>query len=99
MAYIDQETALKVITEKANSLKFYDDYRYGQFEWLCFAIGVITEIPPADVEPIVYAEWIETEYKPYAYRKCSACGRRVGIYDTTERCPRCGAHMEKVNDG
>ena len=56
----------------------YDDY--------------LREIPPADVEEVVHARWIEDEY---AYATCSHCGYEAEYpEEKTPYCPQCGARME-----
>ena len=41
-----------------------------------------------------HGKWIETEYKPHVYCKCSLCGHREKINDKSKRCPNCGAKMD-----
>ena len=38
-------------------------------------------------------EWVETDYKPSWYRKCSLCGYRIDAADKSDFCPGCGADM------
>ena len=59
-------------------------------------LQLVTEAPAADVEPVVRGEWVDTDYKPEIYQKCSVCGRRKSRYeDNFDRCPDCGAHTER----
>ena len=41
-----------------------------------------------------HGKWIETEYKPHVYCKCSLCGHRERINDKSNYCPNCGAKMD-----
>ena len=45
-------------------------------------------------------EWIETDYKPYMYRKCSLCGRRIELANVSNHlyCPQCGAKMKEAKN-
>ena len=63
------------------------------------AIDDVNETASVDVEPIVYAEWIDN----HDYATCSRCNK--SIHDTYcdyrhsfTRCPRCGAHMTNAID-
>ena len=66
-------------------------------------LGMIYEMPAADVAPVVHGRWI---YKG-EYAVCTECGGRSGTqYDgvepiplMTQFCPNCGAKMDGVNDG
>jgi len=55
----------------------------------------ISEIPAADVAPVVRGRWIDVEDSPLS--TCSVCGFSLGSY-TFNYCPNCGAKME-VQDG
>ena len=56
----------------------------------------ISEIPAADVEPVVWARWQDG--------KCTNCDcfgfpRPDGSNEYTIRCPNCGAHTERSGSG
>lgn len=62
------------------------------------------DIPTADVEEVQYGEWIDDADDVYwgnyiVKKHCSRCDlvphfdREKELFDLSERCPRCGAHM------
>ena len=60
----------------------------------------IDNIKAVDAKPVVRGRWIDTDYKPDIYCKCSECGRRVYAYDDGYNyCPNCGADMRGKEDG
>ena len=70
---------------------------------------VLADIPSADVAPIRRAHWIQEEYwsegigmgESYGhYYKCSACGKRVKLYDLylDDYCRKCGAEMYEAKE-
>ena len=61
-------------------------------------IDRINEQPTVDAVEVVHGRWIDTDYKPDIYCKCSVCGRRVYAYDDYNYCPRCGAKMDGGNE-
>ena len=52
----------------------------------------VVEMPTIDIEK--HGKWIETEYKPHVYCKCSLCGHREKINDKSNYRPNCGAKMD-----
>ena len=58
------------------------------------------QAPTVDAVPVVHGRWIDTDYKPDIYCKCSVCGRRVYAYDDGYNyCPNCGARMDGDGNG
>ena len=80
--YIEREAAL-------NCLKIARGY--------CpCAYKEISNLPTADVAPVVHGEWIELhEENGHEVGTCSHC-RHVRIVDNY--CPNCGAKMDGGND-
>lgn len=55
----------------------------------------VVEMPTIDIESLMkHGKWIETEYKPHVYCKCSLCGHREKINDKSNYRPNCGAKMD-----
>ena len=44
-------------------------------------------------DAVKHGRWINTDYKPGTYCKCSVCGRRIYAYEDCNYCPNCGADM------
>ena len=62
------------------------------------AVQILSDIPAADVAPVVHAYWIPQkenhEFKE-VWMKCSACGYPVSRWTgNTNFCPNCGAKMD-----
>lgn len=86
--YISREAALKAL---------YADYAYP-------AMGIIKEIPAADVAPVVHGRWISWEeagnFVPSPDRhECSVCHDAAqvlvnGFELLSDYCPGCGAKMD-----
>jgi hypothetical protein len=61
----------------------------------------ISEIPAADVEPVVRGEWFLLDDCANAGVYCSVCTKSVfkesawykNVHLKSKRCPNCGAHM------
>ena len=96
MSYIDRAQLIKAILNLHDCYNGFSD----TYDKACI-IGVIEEMPSADVEPIRHGRWING--------KCSECGcDRVitKIYRGDEviwtasykdnYCPTCGVKMDKV---
>ena len=63
------------------------------------AIDIIEQAPTVDAVEVVHGRWVDTDYKPDIYCKCSVCGRRVYAYDDGYNyCPNCGAKMDGGNE-
>ena len=61
---------------------------------------IIETQPTVDAVEVVHGRWIDTDYKPDIYCKCSECGRRVYAYDDGYNyCPNCGAKMDGDGNG
>ena len=66
------------------------------------AVQILSDIPAADVVPVVHAYWIPQkenhEFKE-VWMKCSACGYPVSMWTgNTNFCPHCGAKMDGGNE-
>lgn len=57
--------------------------------------NAVSELPAADVAPVVHAEWIDSPDK--LIKMCSYCKADWGVFDNEtyrfEFCPNCGAKM------
>jgi hypothetical protein len=60
---------------------------------------IISEIPAADVAPVVHGEWLLRHEGYGHYWECSVCHTNPCIYVTehTKFCPNCGAIMDGGN--
>lgn len=61
---------------------------------ICFSISIFIEnMPAADVQPVVHAEWVCHEPEIGLYYSCSRCGHNAlqGMY---KFCPNCSAKMD-----
>ena len=56
-------------------------------------LRTICKAPTVDAKEVVHGRWVDTDYKPDIYCKCSVCGRRTYVYDDYNYCPNCGADM------
>lgn len=65
---------------------------------------MVEGIPPADIRPVVYGEWVKNEKRDKeSISCCSACGYPVSsFWAESNFCPHCGADMrgeKERNDG
>lgn len=98
--YIDCETLVQLIRDKAHSLKreqnLYTSQSARAFDGLA---KQIEEMPAADVAEVKHGEWIlerEPNGKPYCFH-CSICDddfHYIGIKVAYDYCPNCGAKMD-----
>ena len=85
--YIKKEDIEQKIQDGLNNLVFGHD--------AIEVLGMIYEIPPADVAPVVHGRWIydKKAQRPY----CSVC--KGYFYGATNSpmsyCPNCGAKMDE----
>lgn len=98
--YIDAEALVAKFGEEADRLEVgAGDTLAG----LSLADTIATEMPAADVEPVVHAHWVVDD----EYLFCSHCGESYLAGDTShevrerlsrgeayKRCPHCGARMD-----
>ena len=83
--YIDREEALMKLMQDGCSAK---------------NLQSISDMPAADVAPVVHARWIED----HDYLKCPECGvmikRDFTFFDIGDwnYCPNCGAKMDEKED-
>ena len=85
MAYIELETAIKVLRGKAIT-KYPASFYMG----LLAASNELNNISPADVIPVRHGRWLHRK-NGVAY--CSECEIDT-VEDETEYCPNCGAKMD-----
>ena len=85
MAYIELETAIKVLRGKAIA-KYPASFYMG----LLAASNELNNISPADVIPVRHGRWLHRK-NGVAY--CSECEIDT-VEDETEYCPNCGAKMD-----
>ena len=64
-------------------------------------LGMIYEMPTADVAPVRHGRWIETPHLYYGAKQyeCSLCysdtfWNKHSIYEKYPHCPNCGAKMD-----
>ena len=87
--YVDVKKAIKAVENMCDCYNgFSDTYDKAAI------IGLLEEVPTADVAPVIHAKWIKGRY-------CSNC--ECDDYDYCCRqpkyCPECGAKMgEEYND-
>ena len=56
--------------------------------------SIVSEIPAADVCPVVRGRWIEKPYLLGTTNVCSVCGANYGMpHGKYNFCPNCGADM------
>ena len=90
--YISREAVLKAFKLKLKNPK--KDYQRGMQDAIdCLIPEALADIPSADVQPVVHAEWICHEPEIGLYYSCSKCGHNAlqGMY---KFCPNCGAKMD-----
>ena len=85
MAYIELETAIKVLREKA-IVKYPASFYMG----LLAASNELNNISLADVIPVRHGRWLHRK-NGVAY--CSDCEVDT-VEDETEYCPNCGCRMD-----
>lgn len=96
--YISAEAA----AEKLRNYRIERDLMVSHNDTIDFAISVISaEVTPADVRPVVRAEWIETGYFDLYHQpiyECSHCHREVADNFIANHlfCLHCGADMKKT---
>ena len=105
--YIDRQKVLDLIAELQ---KFYEEERktsddYGS-EMACVgSLNALTamedglsDIPSADVRPVVWGEWKHSESA--GLYTCSVCGQYGTVHDALDYnfCPHCGADMRKESN-
>lgn len=84
MRLIDADEAIYIAT----------NHLINPYEIISFR-AVIDKTPTIGIESLMkHGKWIETEYKPHVYCKCSLCGHREKINDKSNYCPNCGAKMD-----
>lgn len=90
--YITKEQAIHAMEQVTQPECFIEDTRKG------FA-RIIEELPPADVEPVIYAKWkfvVGPNEDNNIQFMCDNCGagdvHAVGV--TVPYCWRCGARMD-----
>ncbi|MBO5934062.1 MAG: hypothetical protein J6Q94_01100 [Clostridia bacterium] len=87
MAYIERETALKIIDNYANTVT--EDGKV-IVDAIRDIVAVIT--PTADVAEVVYAKWGISSNGYYPY--CTHCKTEPENGVMSKYCPECGAKMD-----
>lgn len=93
--YISKADALRTVC--------YDCCCYNQDEECCGTGGAcadydaICKIPPADVKPVVRAEWKEVDRDVMGQKtlQCGKCGKRTKSFVEPNFCHHCGADMQQ----
>ena len=80
--YISREDAVDELQVKVFH-NLTDEY-YGTMQ-------VLTELPAADVVPVVHGRWIDADF--CGQYECSECGNNA--VDLYNYCPFCGAKMDR----
>lgn len=97
--YIDRQAAIKAIDDLPNCYNGYSD----AYDKACI-IGVLEELPSAEVEPVKRGKWIYDNQFHWYRASCSACGymRSTDIkadnWNGWNYCPNCGAKMENEDE-
>ena len=83
--YIEREAALMKLMQDGCSAK---------------NLQSISDMPGADVAPVVHGEWLLKHIGAGPYWECSVCHTNPCIYVTehTKFCPNCGARMDGGNE-
>ena len=81
--YIECEAAYKALEEADSTFNI----SMGAFNFLS---QLLSEIPAADVQPVVRGKWVDEPIKGIRYY-CSVCQGRFDY--TWNYCPNCGADM------
>lgn len=103
--YIERETILDAISEQR---RFYLHERDGETDmeklyllWgsdnaLTTMEDIVSDIPTADVAPVVHGRWVLRHEGRGHYWECSVCHENPCIYVTknTKFCSNCGAKMD-----
>lgn len=103
--YISRQDVWKLISELQ---KFYEEERetaedceeesmyVGSINALTAMEDGLSDIPAADVLPVVYGEWVKNEKQDKeSISCCSACGYPVSpFWAESNFCPNCGARMK-----
>lgn len=77
-----------------------DDYCFN--EALLAASGAISELPAADVAPVVHAHWKEIAHEgETTLCECTSCGDWIFFHYeySPNYCPTCGARMDERSEG
>jgi rubrerythrin len=94
--FISREVALDRIRDYIEEYSWHtDEHGFHSPEWCAMkeAEMVLTDLPAADVRPVVRGRWIDTD-NYYQRWKCSACGCHTRDA-APSFCPNCGAKMEE----
>lgn len=93
--YIDRQAVLDAIPQTN------EDKTVSLFGVVADFIVLVSEIPAADVEPVVHGHWIKRRYGlRKIYYHCSHCHFGLSKIGDDHYCPYCGAKMdEEANNG
>lgn len=77
----------------------HDEYSKGLFHGCETDMGLIDEIPAADVEEVKHGRWMDAESDDgCTVWHCSVCSypvKTIGGYPIYRLCPMCGARINK----
>lgn len=80
----------------------HDEYSKGLFHGCETDMGLIDEIPAADVVEVRHGRWVDAESDDgYTVWHCSVCSypvKTIGGYPNYRHCPMCGARMDKEDE-
>ena len=91
--YIKREEAIKEVENLPNCYNGFSD----TYDKACI-IGLLEEIPSADVAEVRHGEWELHGEPPWYVIECSKCGEKWHHwqgYSMPNFCPNCGADMRK----
>ena len=96
MRLIDADTLEQIIAEKFQ--EHYGNTVY-QFihDFFRFVVRQIRKAPTIEAEPVIHSKWEITDIDHGHGRKCyhcPECGWDEWRYESTKRCPNCGAKMD-----
>ena len=101
--YIDKSVVLDQISKQK---LFYEEERKQSGDCLeemnCVGEDVISDIPAADVAPVVHGEWMR--YSRTLWHYCSVCledalmSKSTGTEVLSSFCPHCGAKIDLEDD-
>lgn len=84
--YIDRRAVLDAIPQANN------DKTVALFGVVADFIVLVSEIPAADVAPVVHGHWV---YGEFGIPHCSECGEEAKLDMISPFCPNCGAKMDE----
>ena len=102
--YIEREALKERFQKRLIWLKkdIHDEYSKGLFHGCETDMGLIDEIPTADVSPVRHGRWMDAESDDGCIVwYCSVCSypvKTIGGYPIYKYCPMCSARMDKEGE-